>query len=57
MTSKYRKITINVSNDELNALEDICTVDFEDNKEKQLKATKKALRIWRRLVTKWDKEK
>ena len=57
MGNKYRKITISVSNDELDAFENICTVDFEGNKDKELKVATKALRIWRRLVTEWDKKK
>lgn len=55
--SKYRKITINVSNDELNAFEDLCVVDFQGNEEKENKARKKSFRIWGRLVKEWDRPK
>lgn len=54
---KYRKVTISVSNDELNAMEDLCVVDFQGNEEKENKARKKSLRIWSRLVKEWDKPK
>jgi len=55
MANKYKKVTINVSNDELNALEDYLNVDFEGDKEKEEKMRKKALRIYIRLVSEFDK--
>lgn len=55
MASKYRKITISVSNDELNAMEDFLIVDFQGNKKKEEKCRRKSLSIWGRLVREWDK--
>lgn len=55
--AKYRKITISVSNDELDGLEDFCVVDFQGNKNKEAKCRKKSLTIWERLVKEWDKPK
>jgi len=40
MANKYKKVTINVSNDELNALEDYLNVDFEGDKETCMKDLK-----------------
>ncbi|MFH2029694.1 MAG: hypothetical protein ABIJ40_03590 [Bacteroidota bacterium] len=56
MASKYRKITISVSSDELEALEDILVVDFEWDTEREEKMRGKAYWIWLRLVKQWDKE-
>lgn len=53
MASKYRNITISVSNDELNALEDYLMVELTPEKRK--KYHRKALSIWGRLVKEWDK--
>jgi hypothetical protein len=55
MASKYRKITISVSNDELNDFEDYCVVDFQGDKKKEEKCRRKTLLIWTRLVKEWDK--
>lgn len=55
--SNYRKITISVSNDELNAMEDLCVMDFQGNEKQEAIARKKSLRIWGRLVKEWDKPK
>lgn len=52
---KYRKITINISNSELNALEDCLTVDYEGDKDREQKDIDKSLLIWGRMVKAWDK--
>lgn len=53
MASKYRKITISVSNDELNALEDYLVCKLTE--EQREKYRRKCLSIWHRLVKEWDK--
>lgn len=53
MASKYRKITISVSNDELNMMEDLLVCELP--KETQEKYRKRTLKIWERLVRQWDK--
>lgn len=52
MASKYKKITISVSNDELNAMEDFLTCKLD--KETKEKYRNKVIRIWGRLVCEWD---
>jgi hypothetical protein len=52
MASKYRKITISISNDELNMMEDFLVCKL--SKEKEEKYRKKCIRIWGRLVKEWD---
>lgn len=49
--SKYRKITISISNDELNAMEDYLVCDLSE--EKREKHRKKCYQIWRKLVKEW----
>lgn len=53
MANKYKKVTISISNDELNALEDF--IMCEVSEEKQEKYKKKCLNIWNRLVKEFDK--
>lgn len=55
MASKYRNITISVSNDELDAMEEYCVTDFEGDKKMEEKCCRKTLLIWIRLVKEWDK--
>lgn len=55
--SKNKKVTITVSNDELNALEDFCMVDFRGNLVKRERARKKALIVWGKLVKEFDNRK
>jgi len=56
--SKNRKsITICVSNNELNALEDYLTVNYEGDKKREQNDIDKSLQIWHRLVSEWDKNK
>lgn len=52
MASKYRKITISISNDELNILEDylVCKLSKNDKE----KYRKKCIKIWGRLVKEWN---
>lgn len=52
---KYKKITIQVSNNELNALEDILTCEFKDDKEEE-KCREKSLKLWQKLVEEFDKK-
>ena len=53
MAGKYRKITISISNDELDMMENflVCELpkDLED------KYRRKCFQIWRRLVREWDR--
>ncbi len=48
-------ITILVSNDELNAIEGLCTVDFERDYERKQKCISLVLDIWSKLVHEYDK--
>ena len=51
---KSRKITVKVKNKELNAFEDFLVVKFKTKKEKE-KARKRCLKLWGKLVRKYDK--
>jgi len=55
MAKTYRKITISVSNAELNRFEDFLYVKLNPKEKKLAKAT--MLKIWKRLVKSWDKKK
>lgn len=52
MASKYREITIRISNDELNKMEDYLVCKLSKLKKETYR--KKCIQIWRRLVKEWD---
>lgn len=49
MANKYKQVTISVSNDELDAMEDLLTAKL--TKEETEKNKKKVLAVWKRLVS------
>ncbi len=52
--SKYRKVTIKISSDELDMMEDFLVVELpEDVAEKY---RRRCLEIWQRLAREWDKQ-
>ena len=53
MASKYRKITISISNDELGMMEDFLVCELP--KDLKDKYRRKWLQIWSRLVREWDR--
>tara|TARA_Y100000034_G_C6804071_1_gene360873 strand:+ start:798 stop:968 length:171 start_codon:yes stop_codon:yes gene_type:complete len=55
MAKRYRKITISVSNSELNRFEDFLFARLNSG-EKKLARTQ-VVNIWKRLVKSWDKNK
>jgi len=54
MANKYRKITISISSDELDMMEDFLVLEL--TKEKEERYRRRCLRIWMRLVREWDKD-
>lgn len=53
MASRRRKITILISNYEINMMEDYLVCEL--SKEKEERCRRMCLRIWGRLVKEWDK--
>ena len=51
-----KKVTIKISNKELDALEDYCTVDFKGDFEEENRCRKISIKVWRRLVKEWGKK-
>ena len=54
MTSKCRKITISISNDELDMMEDFLVIELPKDLEEKYR--RKCLNIWSRLVREWDRQ-
>ncbi len=51
-----KKVTIEISDEELDGMEDYFTVDFERNYEEEERCRKIVQKIWQRLVEVWDKK-
>ncbi len=54
MSSRYRKVTISISTDELNLMEDYITVDFGGDSNTKEKCRNAALKVWGRIVKEFD---
>lgn len=54
MASKYRKITISTSSDELGMMEDFLVCELSEDVEEKYR--RKCIRIWQRLIREWDKQ-
>lgn len=55
MASRYKKITISISNNELDAMEDFLFCQLPKKEEE--KSRKKSSVVWHRLVRAFDKNK
>ena len=51
-----KKLTIKISDTDLDAMEDYFTVDFERNYEEEERCRKIVQKIWQRLIKEWDKK-
>ena len=54
---KYKKVTVKMSNEELDALEDYLVCDFGNKKDDKEKCRKRALKLWMKIVKEFDKKK
>jgi len=51
---KSKKISVKVKNKELDALEDLLTMDYEGDEKKKEKHRKLALNLWARICKEYD---
>ena len=55
LENEKKRLLIEVSNHELNALEDLLTLDYKNHKESKQKDRNTLMSFWQRLVKEWDK--